>query len=78
VRQVEDLARKLNESSATSAPIEDEEYPDSYAQLVDEFERILTENISIKRTKSGGCRITIECATEGDVEQLIERLKRIK
>lgn len=77
VRQVEEIARKLNETP-NSTVADDEEYPESYAQLVDEFERLVTENISIKRTKSGSCRITIECATEGDVEQLIERLRRIK
>lgn len=77
VRQVEEIARKLNETP-NSTVTDDEEYPESYAQLVDEFERLVTENISIKRTKSGSCRITIECATEGDVEQLIERLRRIK
>lgn len=78
VRQAEQLARKLNDSKAATSDADDDEYPESYAQLVDEFERLLTDNISIKRTKSGSCRITIECATEGDVEQLIERLKRIK
>lgn len=77
VRQVEEIARKLNEAP-NSTVADDEEYPESYAQLVDEFERLVTENISIKRTKSGSCRITIECATEGEVEQLIERLRRIK
>lgn len=77
VRQVEEIARKLNEAP-NSVVADDEEYPESYALLVDEFERLVTENISIKRTKSGSCRITIECATEGDVEQLIERLRRIK
>lgn len=77
VRQMEDIARKLNEAP-NSTVVDDEEYPESYAQLVDEFERLLSDNISIKRTKSGSCRITIECTTEGDVERLIERLKRIK
>ncbi|MBE6203589.1 MAG: ParB/RepB/Spo0J family partition protein [Rikenellaceae bacterium] len=77
VRQVEEIARKLNETPSSTVA-DDEEYPESYALLVDEFERLVTENISIKRTKSGSCRITIECATEGDVEQLIERLRRIK
>lgn len=77
VRQVEEIARKLNETP-NSTVADDEEYPESYALLVDEFERLVTENISIKRTKSGSCRITIECATEGEVEQLIERLRRIK
>lgn len=78
VRQMEVLARKLNEAPAKSTANEDEEYPESYSQLVDEFERVFAENISIKRTKSGSCRITIECASEKDIERLIKRLERVK
>ena len=77
VRQMEQLARKLNERAEVSLP-EDEEYPESYASLIDELERLFSDNISLKRTKSGSCRITIECATDSDIEQLIERLKRLK
>ena len=78
VRQMEMLARKLNETPAKSTANDDEEYPESYSQLVDEFERVFAENISIKRTKSGSCRITIECASEKDIERLIKRLERVK
>ena len=78
VRQMEVLARKLNEAPAKSTANDDEEYPESYSQLVDEFERVFAENISIKRTKSGSCRITIECASEKDIERLIKRLEQVK
>lgn len=78
VRQMEMLARKLNEAPTKSTANDDEEYPESYSQLVDEFERVFAENISIKRTKSGSCRITIECASEKDIERLIKRLERVK
>lgn len=77
VRQMEQMARKFNERAEVSLP-EDEEYPESYASLIDELERLFSDNISLKRTKSGSCRITIECATDSDIEQLIERLKRLK
>jgi hypothetical protein len=72
------LARKLNEAPAKSPSNDDEEYPESYSQLVDEFERVFAENISIKRTKSGSCKITIECASEKDIERLIKRLEQVK
>jgi ParB family chromosome partitioning protein len=78
VRQMELLARKLNEAPAKSPSNDDEEYPESYSQLVDEFERVFAENISIKRTKSGSCKITIECASEKDIERLIKRLEQVK
>ena len=78
VRQMELLARKLNEAPTKSPSTDDEEYPESYSQLVDEFERVFAENISIKRTKSGSCKITIECASEKDIERLIKRLEQVK
>ena len=77
VRQIEQMARKLNEATTTHST-EDEEYPEEYTTLIDELERLLSDNISIKRTKSGSCRITIECASDRDIEKLIERLKSVK
>ena len=78
VRQMELLARKLSEAPKSVATTEDEEYPDSYSHLVDELERLFSDNISIKRTKSGSCRITIECANDQEIEKLISRLERVK
>ena len=78
VRQMELFARKLSEAPKKVVTVDDEEYPESYSQLVDELERVFSENISIKRTKSGSCRITIECAGDQDIEKLIRRLERVK
>lgn len=78
VRQMEQLARKINEDKATESTSENEELPESYTRLVDELERVLSENISLKRTKSGSCRITIECSNDQEVEQLISRLKQVR
>ena len=78
VRQMELLARKLSEAPKSEATNEDEEYPESYSHLVDELERLFSDNISIKRTKSGSCRITIECANDKEIEKLLSRLERVK
>ncbi len=78
VRQMEQYVRKLNESPAQSTSNDDEEYPESYSRLVDELERVFSDNISLKRTKSGSCRITIECMGDNDIEKLIKRLERVK
>lgn len=78
VRQAEELARKMAESPQNNPSTEEEEYPESYSRLVLELERILSDNISIKRTKSGSSRITIECANDTEVEQLIGKLSKIK
>jgi ParB family chromosome partitioning protein len=78
VRQMEQLARKMSEAPKVAASVEDDEYPESYSHLVDELERVFSENISIKRTKSGSCRITIECANDKEIERLLSRLERVK
>lgn len=78
VRQMELLARKLSEAPKAATTVEDEEYPESYSHLVDELERVFSENISIKRTKSGSCRITIECANDKEIERLLSRLESVK
>ena len=78
VRQMELLARKLSEAPKAATTVEDDEYPESYSHLVDELERVFSENISIKRTKSGSCRITIECANDKEIERLLSRLERVK
>lgn len=78
VRQAEELARNMAESPHNNPSTEEEEYPESYSRLVLELERILSDNISIKRTKSGSSRITIECANDTEVEQLIGKLSKIK
>lgn len=77
VRQAEILARKLAEGPKC-ANDEEEEYPESYSRLVLELERVLSDNISIKRTKSGSSRITIECANDQEIELLIAKLSNIK
>lgn len=76
VRQAEALARKMSEASPADIENE-EEYPESFSKLVDELERLFSDNISIKRTKSGASRITIECMNDTEVEQLIEKLHKI-
>ena len=77
VRQAEDLARKFAEAPQ-SATAEEEDYPESYSRLVMELERVLSDNIAIKRTKSGTTRITIECANDKEVELLVAKLNDIK
>ena len=77
VRQAEALAQKLAEKPSEVAS-EEEEYPESYNRLIEALERVFSESFSIKRTKSGGSRITIECESDNEVEQLIKRLAKIK
>lgn len=78
VRQAEELARKMAEAPKRATSDDEEEYPESYSRLVMELERVLSDNISIKRTKSGTSRITIECANDAEVDALVAKLGKIK
>ena len=76
VRQTEELVRSLAEA-AEAAPrtVEEEEYPESYSRLVEQLERLYTSQIAIRRTKSGGGRITIDFTDDAEIERILERLK---
>lgn len=78
VRQAEMLARKLAETPMVTTAEDEDEYPESYSRLVVELERVLSDNISIKRTKSGSTRIVVECANDNEVELLVAKLSNIK
>ena len=76
VRQTEELVRALTEKAAKPAREgEDEEYPESYLRLVERLEQLFTSEISIKRAKSGGGKITIGFTSDEEIEQMIARLK---
>ncbi len=74
VRQAEALARKLAEAKPCDEQTE-EEYPESYSRLVEQLEPYFSQNISIKRGKSGGGKIVIDFASDADIEMFIERLR---
>lgn len=73
VRQAEALVRKLAEGK-TEEPQVEEEYPESYSLLVEKMEPYFSQNISIKRGKSGGGKIVIDFADDADIEMFIKRL----
>ena len=73
VRQTEEMVRTLAEPSKAVQRAEDEEYPESYARLVEHLEKFFTQEISIKRAKNGGGKIVIDFADDRDIETFIER-----
>lgn len=73
VRQVEELVRGLVEQPAPAQAPEEEEYPESYSQLVEQLEKFFSQEISIKRSKNGGGKITIGFADDADIERFIRR-----
>ncbi|MDE6861858.1 MAG: ParB/RepB/Spo0J family partition protein [Alistipes sp.] len=77
VRQTEELARKMSEQNKTASAAE-EEYPESYLRLIEQMERVFSENISIKRSKKGGGRIVIDFAEDSEIDKFIDRFNTVK
>ena len=74
VRQTEDYIRTLTQKSqSTAAPAIEEEYPESYTRLVELLEKHFSQNIAIKRTRTGGGKITISFDSDNDIDRFIER-----
>ncbi|MDE5578794.1 MAG: ParB/RepB/Spo0J family partition protein, partial [Alistipes sp.] len=73
VRQAEELARALSQPAPEPAQAEDEEYPESYSRLVEQLEKFFSQEISIKRSKNGGGKISIGFADDKDIERFIDR-----
>ncbi len=77
VRQAEEMARLMCEEPKAKATEEEQEYPESYTRLVEQFEKLFSQNISIKRSKTGGGRITIDFASDADIEQFVNRFDKL-
>lgn len=75
VRQVEELVRTLAQEAAAPAAME-EEYPESYARLVEQLEKVFSEQISIRRSKSGGGKIVIGFTDDTQVDEFIARFAK--
>ena len=77
VRQTEELVRSLNEKAVMpERESEEEEYPESYLRLVERLEQLFTSEISIKRAKSGGGKITIGFRSDAEIDEMIQRLSK--
>ena len=79
VRQAEELARAMTakqDAEPAANQAEEEAYPESYLRLVEQLERMFSQNISIKRAKNGtGGRITIDFSSDGEIEEFLTRFE---
>ena len=76
VRQIEEAVRALAEKKTAAATVDEDEYPETYSRLVEQLERLFTEDISIKRGKNGGGKIVIGFADDRDIEKFIAKFKK--
>ncbi len=79
VRQTEEAARAMQaEKQAVAKSLPIEIYPENYARLMEKLEGYFSENIAIKRAKSGGGKITIEFKDDQEIDTFISRLEQHK
>ncbi|MFI3279090.1 MAG: ParB/RepB/Spo0J family partition protein [Rikenellaceae bacterium] len=78
VRQTEELVRAMQTPQAVKAAPMETEYPDSYLRLVEQLEGYFSQNISIKRAKSGGGKITIDFKDDQEIDTFISRFEANK
>jgi ParB family chromosome partitioning protein len=79
VRQLEELVRLSAEKKQKAVtPIVDEEYPESYSRLVEYLEKFFSQDIAIKRAKSGGGKIVIDFASDADIDKFIKKFAKLK
>ncbi len=79
VRQTEELVRKMtDEESKRKKESTEEEFPESYTRLVEQLERLFTEDISIRRGNNGGGKITIGFSSDEDIERFLHRFEQIE
>ncbi|MFQ8807129.1 MAG: hypothetical protein ACLR8Y_21390 [Alistipes indistinctus] len=74
VRQVEEMVKMLNTPKPTKEEIE-EEYPEEYVKLVEQLEKVFTQEISIKNNKGGG-KIVIGFESDEDIREFIRKFDR--
>lgn len=78
VRQTEDLVKKLAAAKNSGQVLADDEFPDSYTRLAEEFTRLFTDDVKIKKGKGGGGKIVIGFSSDNDIEKFIKTLDSIK
>ncbi|MFI3281079.1 MAG: ParB/RepB/Spo0J family partition protein [Rikenellaceae bacterium] len=79
VRQTEELARSMQEAQEPKrVAVVEPEYPDSYVRLVEQLEGYFSQNISIKRAKNGGGKITIDFKDDQEIDTFISRFEQNK
>lgn len=78
VRQTEELVRSMQTPQAEKVVASEVEYPESYLRLVEQLEGYFSQNISIKRAKNGGGKITIDFKNDREIDTFISRFEKHK
>ncbi len=69
------MVKMLNTPKPTKEEIE-EEYPEEYVKLVEQLEKVFTQEISIKKNNKGGGKIVIGFESDEDIREFIRKFDR--
>jgi ParB family chromosome partitioning protein len=78
VRQTEELVRKLAEGKSVREVVADDELPDVYTQFVEQFSKVFSDDIEIKKGRNGGGKIVIGFSSDEEIGNLLQKLNRFK
>ena len=70
--------KNTQKKQKVAAHVVDEEYPESYSRLVEYLEKFFSQDIAIKRGKSGGGKIIIDFSSDADIEKFIKKFSKQK
>lgn len=74
VRQTEDLVKKLAEGKPVREAVADDELPDVYTQFVEQFSKIFSDDIVIKKGRNGGGKIVIGFSSDDEIGGFLKKL----
>ncbi len=73
VRQTEEMVKALTSPKASREEV-DEEFPEEYTRLVEQLEKVFTQEISIRKNNKGGGKIVIGFNNDDDIRRILAQL----
>lgn len=75
VRQTEELVKALGQDKTKKVVAADEEFPETYTQLLEHLEKVFNQDISIKRTAKNGGKIIIDFKNDQEIAQFLSKFE---
>jgi ParB family chromosome partitioning protein len=77
VRQTEELVKKLAEGKPVREVVADDELPDVYTRFVEQFSKVFSDDIVIKKGRNGGGKIVIGFSSDDEIGDFLKKLKQV-
>ncbi len=77
VRQTEEMVKALTAPKSPKTEM-DEEFPEEYTRLVEQLEKVFTQEISIRKNNKGGGKIVIGFNNDEDIHRILAQLDALR